>query len=63
MTKKEAAIVSAYTGYLIGEFHDFHEYLEKILNRIVFTHELGDLELAKEIQDKSFFDFKQIEVR
>lgn len=31
MTKREAAIVSAYTGYLIGEFKDYHAYVEEIM--------------------------------
>lgn len=31
MTKREAAIVSAYTGYLIGEFSDFQAYAEEVM--------------------------------
>lgn len=31
MTKIEAAIVSAYTGILIGEFEDFHDYAEEVM--------------------------------
>ena len=33
MTKREAAIVSAYTRYLIGEFSDFHAYAEEVIGR------------------------------
>ena len=62
MTKKEAAIVSAYTGILIGEFSDLHEYIEKILGRPVFTHELADKELWVEIKEKSRKDFINITV-
>ena len=29
MTKREAAIVSAYTGYTIGSFFDMLEYIEE----------------------------------
>lgn len=29
MTKREAIIASAYTGYLIGDFMDFHKYCEE----------------------------------
>ncbi len=29
MTKNEGAIISAYTGKLIGNFDDFHAYAEK----------------------------------
>ena len=62
MTKKEAAIVTAYTGILIGEFSDLHEYIEKILGRPVFTHELADKELWVEIKEKSRKDFINITV-
>ena len=62
MTKKEAAIVSAYTGILLGEFKDFHKYIEKILNRPVFTHELANKEICVEIKEKSRQDFINITV-
>lgn len=57
MTKTEAAIVSAYTGYLIVDFSILHKYIEKILNRPVWTHELADEEIMKEIHEKSKEDF------
>ena len=62
MTKKEAAIVSAYTGILIGEFTELHKYIEKILGRPVFTHELADSKIWEEIKQKSKKDFCNIEV-
>lgn len=43
MTKQEKIIVSAYTGYLMCNFSDLHEYVEKKFNRPVFTHEMGAL--------------------
>lgn len=60
MTKREAAIVSAYTGVLIGKFSDMHKYIEEKLNRPVFTHELGNKELCKEIKEISKQDFINI---
>ena len=63
MTKQEAAIVSAYTGYLIGDFSDLHAYIEQLLKRPVWTHELANKELAKEIQRLSHDDFVAMEVR
>lgn len=39
--KKEAVIVSAYTGVLIGDFNEMHRYIEEIMGRQVFTHELS----------------------
>ena len=57
MTKSEAAIVSAYTGILIGSFSDMHEYVEKIMRRPVMTHEMGNKIIADEIKEKSKADF------
>ena len=62
MKKREAAIVSAYTGFLLGEFSDMHEYVEKIMGRPVFTHEIGSKEIADEIKHKAKDDFINIEV-
>jgi len=62
MTKREAAILGAYTGYLVGYFPDMHKYIEEIMGRPVFTHELASEEIEKEIQEKSRKDFMNIEV-
>lgn len=63
MTKQEAAIVAAYTGYLIGQFSDMHEYIERILGRPVFTHELGSKALAEQIREAAKADFVGMEVK
>lgn len=62
MTKREAAIVSAYTGYLIGEFSDFQAYAEEVMERPIFTHELSDTKLITEIKNKAAKDFKGIKI-
>lgn len=62
MTKREAAIVSAYTGFLCGEFTDLHEYVKDIMARPVFTHEMGRKDIAEEIKRKSKPDFVELEV-
>lgn len=62
MTKREAAIVSAYTGVLIGKFEDMHEYVETILERPVYTHELGNKEMFDCIHEKAKLDFMNIAV-
>ena len=62
MTKREAAIVSAYTGYLIGEFSTLHEYAEKIMGRPVFTHEFGSLRLAEALRRQAKIDFVTISI-
>ena len=57
MTKKEAAIISAYTGILLGEFSDMHEYIEQILGKRVWTHQLANEHINNEIKNKSRDDF------
>lgn len=63
MTKREAAIVSAYTGVLIGDFNDFHKYINDIMGRKIFIHELSDSATWDEIKEKSQRDFMNIEVK
>ena len=59
MTKREAAIVSAYTGCLIGEFSDFQAYVEEIMGRPIFTHELPMItDELKEASKKDFISIK-----
>lgn len=63
MTDREKAIVMAYTGVtmLSGEkFQIFHEYIEKILGRPVWTHELAVELVWNEIKEKSKDDFLEI---
>lgn len=60
MTKREAAIVSAYTRFLIGEFSDFHAYAEEIMGRPIFTHEFPNI--ADELKEKSKKDFMSIKI-
>mgnify|MGYP001546885507 CR=1 FL=1 len=53
MNKREAAIITAYTGIMLGQFSDFHELAEEILNRPIFTHEFGDRKVADELKEKA----------
>ena len=57
---KPGAIIGAYTGVLSGSFSDLHEYIEKIMGRPVFTHELASEKLAQEIKEKSKPDFLKV---
>lgn len=57
MTKRECAIVSAYTGILCGDFNEFHKYIEELLGRPVWTHELANEDLCKKIKELSKEDF------
>ena len=63
MTDKEKAIVMAYTGIcmLTGEkFRVFHKYIEDIMGRPVFTHELAIKSISDEIKEKSRDDFMRL---
>lgn len=62
MNRQEAAIVSAYTGYLIGEYSDMQEYITDLMGRPIFTHELANDKLMKEIRAKSKKDFVSIPI-
>ena len=61
MTDQEKAVIMAYTGYcmLSGEkFNIFHKYVEKIMERPIWTHELPMLQ--SEIHEASKKDFLSI---
>ena len=60
MTKREGAIISAYTGILIGNFSAFHEYSEKLLGRPVYTHEFSRESIFKDLKSLSEKDFMDL---
>ena len=62
MTKREAAIVSAYTGFLIGDFDDMHKYIEEIMGAPIWTHELGNKDTINKIRELSRNDFLNIKI-
>lgn len=62
MTKREAAIIGAYTGVLLGKFDDMHSYIEEIMGRPVWTHELANEATMNAIKTKSRSDFIAITV-
>ena len=62
MTKKEAAIVSAFTGVLIGDFSTMKEYIEEKLDRPVFTHEMASKAFTEKLKAATKEDFVNISV-
>ncbi|AXH69641.1 hypothetical protein HWB79_gp171 [Streptomyces phage LukeCage] len=62
MTKREAAIVAVFTGILIGDFADMHEYIEELVDRPVWTHELASEEFAAKLKELARPDFMEIVV-
>lgn len=62
LTKREAAIVAAYTGFIIGDFTEFHKYAEGLVGHPIWTHQFADENLMKEIHEKSKADFIALDV-
>lgn len=63
MTDREKAIVMAYTGICMlsgDKFHIFHKYIEDIMGRPVYTHELAYDAVEKEIKEKAKDDFLKL---
>lgn len=53
MTKQEAVLLSAYTGYMLApSFDDVHKFCEELLGRPVFTHGLACEETQAQIREK-----------
>lgn len=57
LTKEQAVVLSGFTGLLHGSFSDFHEDVEKRMGRPVFTHELGDKDIAAKVKELYRDDF------
>lgn len=60
ITKKDLAVLSAYTGYMFGEFQNFHGYAEEIVGHSIFTHQFGDKEMSKKLHELSKEDFLKL---
>jgi hypothetical protein len=60
MTKEEKLIVSAYTGTLMTDFVDLHEFIEKKLGRPVWTHELANKWVVDELKEAVKEDFLKL---
>ena len=56
-TRQQAAIISAYTGFLAGPFEDMHQLVEAKLGRPVMTHEFGSKCLSEKIRELVKDDF------
>ena len=60
MTRQESAILSAFTGILLGPMDAMHEYIEKLHGRPVFTHEMGSESFAEETKKLAEKDFIEL---
>lgn len=52
LTKRQAAIIGAYTDVIAGPFSDIHEIIEEVLGRPIWTHQLIDDRIQAEIKEK-----------
>lgn len=57
LTRKQAAIVGAYTGFTAGPFQDIHALAEAKLGRPIWTHEFARVELAAELREAVKADY------
>ena len=57
LTKEQAIIITGYTGFTACSFGDFHEDVEKRLNRPVWTHEFGSEDMRQQLKDLYKQDF------
>lgn len=62
ITKREASIITTYTGFLIGNFTEAHKYMEELMERPVFTHELANKEFTEKLKEKAHHDFVNIQI-
>ena len=60
MTIAEKIVVSAYTGYLMCDFDLMHQYIEKVMGRPVWTHEMAGDKFNEELRKKVKPDFLKI---
>lgn len=62
ITKREAAIVSAYTGILLGSFEELQAYVEELLGRPVWTPEFADGSFVQQVKLRSYQDFITLKI-
>lgn len=60
LTKEQAAVIGAFTGFLSGPFSDLQEYAEKKFGRPVWTHEFGSREFSSQLKELAREDFISI---
>jgi hypothetical protein len=60
LTREQSAIIGAFTGVLCGPFEALHEYVEKVMGRPVWTHEMGSEQFSADLKEKSRADFMSI---
>ncbi|QOI67567.1 hypothetical protein SEA_BEUFFERT_199 [Streptomyces phage Beuffert] len=62
LTRREAAIITAYTGIALGNFGDAHLYMEEVVGHPIWTHELANPKMWEKIKEASRPDFLALEI-
>lgn len=57
LTREQAAIIGAYTGYTAGPFGDVHGYAEKLFGYPLWTHQFADRAFAEKLRELAKPDF------
>lgn len=60
LTEGQAVIIMGYTGIATRNFSIFHEDVERLLGRPVFTHEFANDSVFAEINEANREDFLDI---
>ena len=60
LTRLQAAIVSAYTGYLACSFQDMHDYAEQLMGRKISELEFSTDSFINELREAAKPDFLEI---
>lgn len=60
MTKYEKLVVSVYTDTLMVSIDELHPFINAVMGRPVFTHELADPAILTELKEKVKPDFLRL---
>lgn len=60
MNKREAAIITAYTGIFMGHGSEFHRYVEEKFGHSIFTHEFASARFWERLKELCHDDFMKL---
>lgn len=60
LSRRDAAIIGAFTGVVMGPFEDIQFYADSIMGRPTWTHEFGSKNFWEELKEKARDDFLRL---
>ncbi len=57
LTKRQAAIIGAYTGVTCGSFADIQQYADELMGEPTWTHQFGNKIFAEKLRELAKPDF------